>query len=236
MENTKIKFLLGFVILFSIVGAYSLNKVYREIKILQDLRDNRYVMILKAHELINSMDNLTNFSRSYVVTANETYKNNYYDVMDIRDGIIERPYYYDGVYWDIIEPTRSQRHRKNTKESLYDALNKLPFEKNEFKLLEKSKKIYPTLLDLEQKALDTLDNDQDKKKAIAILYSQEYSLLKSKVMLPLDDFLFLVTKRTSIEIKDNSRTLNLSIYLLILSLFMLIMSIIFLLIHYRKKS
>lgn len=68
---------------------------------------SRYQMLLYADMLRRSSDDLTKYARLYVVTGNEQYKEDYYTILDIRNGDKQRPSHYENIYWDLLEPLRS---------------------------------------------------------------------------------------------------------------------------------
>ncbi len=239
MKSRQNTILFSLIAFFSLFSLYSLNTLNNNSEQLQTLRDNRFMMISKAGELRQSSDDLSRHARTYVVRAEEKYKNHYYDTLDIRDGVLERPYYYEGIYWDLLEPIRSQRHRANTKENLDEVLQDLPFMENELKLLAKAKALSDILVSLEERAFYLMDGlyqddegeyteegDVNQKAAIELLFSSQYHVEKSKTMLPIDDFLFLFTKRTSLEIHVLKKTLSQNYLTLLFSLLGLIISVI----------
>ncbi len=61
---------------------------------------------LKAEELRQSSDNLTRFIRLYALTNNKEYSDNYFEIINIRNGTVARPAQYHNVYWDLCP----QRH------------------------------------------------------------------------------------------------------------------------------
>src|SRR3954465_7596237 len=58
--------------------------------------------LLLAAELRQSSDDLTRMVRTYVATGTRAYRDQYQEILDIRDGRRPRPVgHYQGVYWDL---------------------------------------------------------------------------------------------------------------------------------------
>ena len=61
----------------------------------------RYVSYLLADELRQSSDDLTRLVRTYVVTGDPRWEQQYNEVVNIRSGKQPRPAGYEGIYWDF---------------------------------------------------------------------------------------------------------------------------------------
>src|SRR4051812_22757333 len=64
--------------------------------------ETRYNSYLLADELRQSSDDLTRLGRTYVVTGDVSYKNQYMDILAIRNGEKPRPEAYNRIYWDFV--------------------------------------------------------------------------------------------------------------------------------------
>ena len=198
---------------------------------LQALQNTRYIMNKKADELRQSSDDLTRFARTYVVTGNEQYKDKYFTTLGIRNGKIGRPFEYDGVYWDLLEPTRSIRHPIQEAVSLSSQMNRLPYSDFEFSKLKESHSYSDNLVKLEVQAFNAMQGkflDKDNKYtitkepnqalAISLLHSKQYHLVKQLIMLPIDKFLSSLSNRMqekSIELQKKVEKLSQKIFILI---------------------
>jgi methyl-accepting chemotaxis protein len=60
----------------------------------------RYHSYLLADELRQSSDDLTRLGRTYVATGDVSYKNQYLEILAIRNGEKPRPQAYNRIYWD----------------------------------------------------------------------------------------------------------------------------------------
>lgn len=168
---------------------------------LQALEHDRYLMMMKADELRHSSDDLTRFARTYVITGDEKYKEDYFKVLDIRNGRALKPEGYSGIYWDILEPLRTALHPLDQAVSLDDEMQQLPYSKFEFKKLKEAKVNSDELVGLELEAFNamqglykdksskfTVHAKPDQTLAISLLHSQQYHKAKEKIMLPLNEF------------------------------------------------
>lgn len=215
---------------------------------LSAVESGRYQMIVYADVLRQSSDDLSKFARLYVVSGNQTYKDTYYNILDIRNGAKKRPLNYQNVYWDIMEPERSNRHPLQNKKALSEILKGLAYDKTEYKNLQEAENNSNELSNLEIEAFNAMvglykdENgnysrygEKDQQKAIELLHSDEYMKAKEKVMLPIDKFLTNLQQRTEAAVSGLEKELK--TYTEILLLFLLLFLILFGAILYitRKK-
>lgn len=209
--NIQIKtfFILIGIFLFTIVLTttyyiYELHSVYNK---KEDLERNQYLMIKIADELRQSSDDLSKFANKYVITSNIEYKNNYFKVLDIRNGKIKKPENYDGTYWNLLDPLRTQKHPLTKKISLKESINKLPYNKYELQKIKKAHKNSDDLVNIELEAFNAVNglfksNEPAIKKgfgrhfAIKLMNSKNYYKAKEKIMLPIDELLTSLKSRT----------------------------------------
>ncbi len=159
----------------------------------------RFKMVKAADKIRQSSDDLTHFARTYVITGDDEFKSRYDATLKIRHGKLPRPYRYDGIYWDLNEVTRDELHPDTKPIALWDIIKALPFSKEELKLLKYSENNSYELVKMETKAFDAVDA-KDREKAIELLHSQKYYDAKHKIMLPIDEMLSMLDKRTEAEI------------------------------------
>ena len=79
---------------------------------------NKTEMLKVADELRQSSDDLTHFARSYTITNNKSYYEQYLYTLGIRNGEISRPLMYGSIYWDLEKNIREKRHPDTEKISL----------------------------------------------------------------------------------------------------------------------
>jgi diguanylate cyclase (GGDEF)-like protein len=206
----------------SFVAVYYILDLYQTTLALKQIEHQRHLMIQKANELRNSSDYLTRFARTHVITQKKDFLDNYNNVLDIRKGIAKKPLNYDGIYWDLFEPTRSQRHPLSKTISLDDEIKSLPFTDEEYKLLKLSEQKSNILAKLEKEAFKS-----EQQKATEMLFSKEYHKAKEQIMLPIDKFLYSLQKRTQQQIDiHNKKIASIFDKLLVVFLLAFILSVL----------
>jgi diguanylate cyclase (GGDEF)-like protein len=223
--SINLKFILSIIAIF-ILGIATLLWLYidslKDLNVeLKNIEYNRHEMFLKADELRQHSDDLTKFARMFVVTGKQIYKDNYHNVLAIRNGLENRPKGYEQIYWDLTEPTRSLRHPLESKRSLKQSIQQLPFSENEFKKLAESEKQSNLLVHLEEQAFNAMDGlfideggqykiqgDRNQQLAIKLLYSDEYMQAKHSIMLPIDEFMVVLNDRTKRSIATKAHEIS----------------------------
>src|SRR5436853_5304725 len=76
-----------------------LDRAQEDLKQKQEIRYRSYLL---ADELRQSSDDLTRLARTYVVTGDAAYEQQYNDILDIRNGKKPRPQAYYRIYWDFV--------------------------------------------------------------------------------------------------------------------------------------
>ena len=183
-------------------------------KTLKDIEHYRFLMSQKADELRQSSDDLTRFVRTYAVTLDNQYKENYSKILDIRNGKTPKPENYSNIYWDFLEPVRSLRHPLAEKSSLHEEMQKLPYTEYEIQKLLEAEAKSNILVEIEIEAFNAIDGlfkdaedsytiygPPNQQLAIDLLYSRRYHLAKEGIMLPIDEFLDSLSQRTKEDIK-----------------------------------
>ncbi len=205
---------------------------------------NKYKSYLFADELRQSSDDLTRMVRAYVTTNNAHYKSKYYAILNIRNGNIQTPTEYNKPYWDLILTTFDEQRKDSLspKTSLRQKIINAQFTKNELKLLSKSEQESNNLVRLEEKAMaiiedeNSVDKISEQKKAINLLYSNEYHQAKAAIMTPIKEFYSLLEERTERQIvQEQKKALNTQI-LIVLQLVLIGMLVTFMFYFGRKIS
>jgi signal transduction histidine kinase/DNA-binding response OmpR family regulator len=173
-------------------------------------RDERIRLIGGAYKLRQSSDDLTRFARTYAVTNDPQYRDNYFKTLAIRSGEAPRPVDYLHIYWDLLEPVRSQRHPDGEPLSLDEMMEALSYTQEERARLASAEVNSNALVNLEVEAFNAMegrfkdDNGEytelatpDQGLAISLLHSEEYHRAKHAIMLPIDEFLTMLNARTS---------------------------------------
>ena len=223
--NVKIRtFFIALNIFLLVIAGFSASYLFslREYSVkLKDMESQRYALTQKADELRRSSDDLTRFARTYANTLDETYKANYFKILDIRNAKAPRPRDYEGIYWDLTPSQRALRHPLGNSTSIKEEMKKLPYTRYEYEKFLESEANSNGLTNLEIEAFNALaklDKDvidgsaeqfpANQILAIRILNSQAYHEAKEKIMLPLDELLFSIKERTQKSIKQRDDNLE----------------------------
>ncbi len=201
-----------FVVIFIIYEIIVLNSIQKE---LTKTSSDQFLMLQASDRLRQSSDDLTHFARSYAVTENVEFEKRYLDTLKIRNGKKARPIGYNGIYWDLDKSIRELRHPKGEKKSLNTIIEELPFSEIERKLLQKSQKNSTDLVNIEVESFVAIKKN-NYKKAVLLLHSKEYYKAKHNIMLPLDEMLTLLEKRTQDKITSLENSVNSQFYYLFL--------------------
>jgi hypothetical protein len=151
-------------------------------------------MILATYTLRQSSDYLTRYARHYVVTGDPAYHDIFQQVLDIRRGEALRPKDYESIYWDLMEPYRSNAHPLLYPQSLENILAGLPFTKDERQLLKEAEQRSDMLAEVELAAFAALENG-DQAAAVEALFSIDYLRGKHEIMKPIDELMSSIRKR-----------------------------------------
>jgi methyl-accepting chemotaxis protein len=174
-------------------------------------QEKRYTSYMAADELRQNSEDLTKFSRLYVTTGAEKYRNMFNDILRIRNGSKARPEKYDQIYWDLMTtygeaPTPDSTDTR----SLSKIMKEIGFTDQELSLLQtvitKSNEV--NKIDIEAmsliseakgKNIDFYTSEQ-RQQAIALLNNDTYMLSKTAVLKPLNIFLGIVNDRTALQV------------------------------------
>ncbi|MEE3745110.1 CHASE3 domain-containing protein [Campylobacter porcelli] len=119
--------------------------------------EKRYQSYLLADELRQSSDDLTRLVRTYSVTGDSSYIDQYNAILDIRSGKAPRPVEYERIYWDFVASS-GVKPRPDSKEmiSLTQKMQNLGFSQAELDKLKESEKRSNNLVDIEIKAMNAV--------------------------------------------------------------------------------
>jgi methyl-accepting chemotaxis protein len=178
--------------------------------------EKRYKSYLLAEELRQSSDDLTRLGRTYVVTGNVAYKNQYMKILDIRNGKSPRPIDYNRIYWDFVADGVAEPRPLGEAVALTDLMKQAGFSDDEFAQLQKAKANSDGLVGMEVEAMNLVeaktasleDHQANREKAISMLHSPLYHHYKAQIMKPVDDFFGLLEARTHAEVKAAQNVYN----------------------------
>ncbi|MDZ7820066.1 MAG: histidine kinase dimerization/phospho-acceptor domain-containing protein [Aliarcobacter sp.] len=228
-----------------------INKYQKATIKLEDAYNMQYKSLILADELRQSSDDLTRMARTYVITGNEMFEEQYKTVLAIRNGEIPRPKRYNGIFWDFLTLNDSQALLDGEKIPLRELMKQANFPESELNLLFTSQNESDDLTNLEHKAMNAVKGIfQDEKGeytvqglpdfALArdIMHSNEYHEAKIRIMKPLDNFYKAFENRTKqkviearLTVKEQEFNVNVivlfSIILFLLSFFIILFRIVY---------
>jgi methyl-accepting chemotaxis protein len=181
--------LVGWIILAILFGV-ALYRVGRTQARVGEAADLRYHSYLLADELRQSSDDLTRLARTYVVTAEPKYEQQYQDILDVRGGKKPRA---DGRTIALTE-----------------LMKRAGFSDQEFAKLKESQDNSDGLVKTEVAAMNavkglfddgsgqfTRKGEPDLDLARTLMHDEKYHQYKARIMKPLDEFFVLLDQRTA---------------------------------------
>jgi signal transduction histidine kinase/CheY-like chemotaxis protein len=251
----KLKRLFMLLFIFNTVSFISvaivINKYQKATIKLEDAYNMQYKSLILADELRQSSDDLTRMARTYVITGNEMFEEQYKAVLAIRNGEIPRPKRYNGIFWDFLSIENNQALFDGEKIPLRELMKQANFPESELNLLFTSQNESDDLTNLEHKAMNAVKGIfQDEKGeytvqglpdftlARDIMHSNEYHEAKIRIMKPLDNFYKAFENRTKqkviearLTVKEQEFNVNVivlfSIILFLLSFFIILFRIVY---------
>jgi len=194
---------------------------------LTDTTDIRYESYLRADELRQSSDDLTRLARTYVVTGNSLYEDQYWQVLAIRNGEQPRPEDYERIYWDFMAVGEKPRP-DGVAVPLQAMMRELGFTTQEFQKLTDAQNNSDGLVELETIAMNavkglfaddngdfTQQGEPDLEMARQLMHSEQYHQYKRQIMGPIDEFLEILDERTLSAVLEGQKTVDFYLRLLI---------------------
>lgn len=218
LERTKNGFVYRYVYLFFIVLlsvvvllSYALYTNFNELNNKQEIRQQSR---LTADLMRQSSDDLTRFSRTFVITGDAKYEKIYWDILNIRNGKKAVPANYNRVYWDLVIGDEKYFHGDENVISLVEMMTKMGFTKQEFAQLYQSKTLSDQLSSTEIMAMNavkgiykdkggnyTIHKEPNKEMAVNLIFGPQYHIDKAGIMKPIDVFFEKIDKRTNSEVQ-----------------------------------
>ncbi len=177
---------------------------------LQRRFNERYQSYLLADELRQSSDDLTRLARTYVVTGDARYEDQYLQILDIRNGKKPRPQEYHRIYWDFVASTGTKPRGDDVAVPLQELMKRAGFTDAEFAKLDLAQSKSDGLVKLEVIAMNavkglfddgngnfTVKKEPDFELARKLVHSKEYHDYKAQIMAPIDEFFVMLDKRTA---------------------------------------
>ncbi|HEX2653638.1 MAG TPA: methyl-accepting chemotaxis protein [Xanthobacteraceae bacterium] len=176
---------------------------------LKAVADQRYISYVLADELRQSSDDLTRLARTYAVTGDARYEDQYMQILDIRNGKKPRPIDAHRIYWDFVAADDKKPRPDGITKPLLTLMKEAGFTEAEFGKLEIAKANSDNLVNLEVKAMNavkglfpdaagtyTTRGEPDLKLARELMHSRDYHRFKADIMRPIDEFFVLLDQRT----------------------------------------
>jgi len=182
----------------------------------------RYRSYQLASELRQSSDDLTRLARTYVVSGDPKWEQQYVEVLDIRNGKRPRPNGYERIYWDFRAADLPAGDGLGKPEALADTMKAAGFTDAEFAKLQEAQKNSNDLVRTETIAMNLVKGladdgqggytkkiDPDPAQARTMMHDLAYHQYKAKIMQPINEFLLMLDRRTlaTVEAAEAQRTL-----------------------------
>ncbi len=209
-----------------------------------EVNDNREKSNQLALELRLSSNDLTRMARSYVMTGNKEYLKQYQQVLEIRNGTLERPIDYYQEYWQLMDIDNPVPPRASgEKVALQKLFKEAGFTGPEFEKLKKAKDLSNKLAELETQAFALVEQfgavgDSDAQhKAHDMLFGGEYAKQKQQIMEPISEFVELMETRLDAQKADaeSSYKTATTFFFITMSLALLLIFAVFLLVRRLNK-
>jgi len=185
--------------------------------------ESRHVSTMLAAELRQSSDDLTRLARTYVVSGDAVWEQQYFEVLDIRNGKKPRPPGYEKIYWDFraanVTPAGPGHEGSSTTESLMDRMKAAGFSDSEFAKLKEAAANSDDLVKTETIAMNLVKGhyedgrggfskkgEPDLARARAMMHDANYHAYKAKIMKPVDEFFVLLDQRTAALVASATAT------------------------------
>ncbi|MEK7990481.1 MAG: ATP-binding protein [Thiotrichaceae bacterium] len=199
-------FLLLFIIILSLL-------IIQNKKNLVTSTESRYVSYTLANELLHSSDDLTRLIRTYVITGDARYEQQFWDLLAIRNGEQPRPQNYHSIYWDFMA-LDIQQFPAGESVSLKMLMKEAEITEQELSLLHQAQLNSDNLVNIENiamhavkgKFLDhngafTILGEPDFELARKLVYNKEYHQAKLDIMKPIYQFFKVLEQRTAAEVQ-----------------------------------
>jgi signal transduction histidine kinase/CheY-like chemotaxis protein len=169
----------------------------------------RYRSYMLADELRQSSDDLTRLARTYVVTGDPRYEQQYWEILNIRNGTKPRPQHYELIYWDFVAAGNVKPRPDGIAAKLTDLMKDAGFTSEEFARLTEAQDNSDALVKTELIAMNAVkglyddgsgrfvrQGRPDLELARRLMHDQNYHKNKARIMGPVNDFLILLDNRT----------------------------------------
>ncbi len=202
----------GVVITLMVVGIRSLGAAAHTVA---EANQARYASYLLADEMRQSSDDLTRLARTYVVSGDPRWEQQYLEILDIRNGKKPRPNEYEKIYWDFRAAGIDPGKGTGPAVALNELMKQAGFTEAEFAKLKEAEANSNDLVRTETIAMNlvkglhadesgnfTRKGEPELEKARQMMHAADYHGFKARIMKPVDEFLTLLDKRTQATIDE----------------------------------
>jgi diguanylate cyclase (GGDEF)-like protein/PAS domain S-box-containing protein len=181
-------------------------------KKLDRAHEQRYRSHLLAEELRQSSDDLTRMVRSYVKTGSLVYKQQYLNILAIREGNMPRPPHYESIFWDLVAGGRQLLSpEEGPRVALLSLMQQAGFTEAEFTRLAQAKANSDELARIELAAMALVESsapglETRRNQASQMLFDAAYQQAKIGIMQPIHEVFVLSDQRTQQTVQDAERT------------------------------
>ena len=175
---------------------------------------NQYLSYRLADELRQSSDDITRNARTYVVTGDTRWEEQFLSVIAIRNGEKARPVDYHRIYWDFVAATGRPPRPDGARIPLQQMMREAGFSEAEFALLRQAQQNSDALIQLETVAINaakgifadadgrfTVKREPDFAKARELMHGADYHRFKADIMGPIDQFYVALEERLASTIR-----------------------------------
>jgi len=206
-----------------LVAAAFMFYVWTE-KRIDQANELRYASRNLVEELRRSSDDLSRMARTYVATGDAQFRNNYQEILDIRDGRLPRPQQYENVYWDLVVASGQRPRGGGEATPLMQLLREAGLAPEELALLATAKTESDKLTMIDIAAMN-LRAAGDEARATSMLYDSAYHHTKAAIMRPIAEVNVSVERRTRLQVAETSLDANLARAAFMLSTVLLVLAV-----------
>ncbi len=210
------------VVLMIVVSLYFLFVASEAFVKIKTVNENNDILMELSRELRDSSESLTDNVRLYVANSDETFKEKYNEIVDIRAGRVSRP--------------RDASIAAGQRISLLSLLRQYGLTEEEFSLLEESNELSNTLINIEVEAMNamlgkfkdstgnyTVNAAPDQQKALELVFGTQYRNEVVRIMSPINTFFTKLSYRTTKLAQEVSDEFQRAEYITMFCLFLTIL-------------
>lgn len=206
-----------FVVLSIAFGIYVLSE-----KEIDRFNEERFLSLALASELRQSSNELTRVVRAYVVTGDESYKAQYQEILEIRNGQKPRPMDIYSVYGGLAPfAEHNLQEYRGQSVPLLELMRHAGFTEAEFAKLNGAKAKSDALTSMEYGAMNMVEasppfSDESRLRASELLHSDAYQKARADIMETINEFIQMMDHRTlnNIEVHKNMATVMRVVFIL----------------------